>query len=107
MSRQTPQDLLTKELTSSLKMNSRIRRLLNKRLDYVSKQLRTPTLNEDKLPKLVKELIEILEACGTTTDRVSKLLLGPRAAPPSDLPATDEDVLRELLDGRPTSGRLS
>jgi hypothetical protein len=101
MTRQSTQDLLTRELTSSLKINSRIRRLLNRRLDFVSKQLKTPTLNEDKVPKLVKELIEILEASGTTTDRTSKLLLGPKAPPPEPNP-TSEDILREMLHGRTT-----
>lgn len=105
MSKQTPLDLLTKELTSSLKINSRIRRLLNKRLDYVSKQLKTPTLNEDKMPTLVKELIDILEASATTTDRTSKLLLGPKAAPPLADTITGADVLEELITGRRPTGQ--
>jgi hypothetical protein len=98
----TTHDLLRRELTSSLKINARIRRLLNKRLDYISKQLKTPTLNVDKMPKLVEELIDMLEASATTTDRTSKLLLGPKATPPPDAAATGEQVLEELIRGRPT-----
>jgi hypothetical protein len=99
MTRQTTQELLTRELTSSLKINARIRRLLNRRLDYVSRQLKTPTVTEDKMPKLVQELIDILEASATTTDRTSKLLLGPRATPPAE-PVTGEQVLEELVKGK-------
>lgn len=100
MTKRTPQDLLTTELTSSLKLNARVRRLLNRRLDYVSKQLKTPTLNEAKMPKLVKELIDILEACGATTDRTSKLLLGPRSSPMVQPNLTGEEVLEELIKGK-------
>jgi len=107
MTKQTTQELLSQELTSSLKINARVRRLLNRRLDYVSKQLKTPTLSEGQMPKLVQELIDILDACGTTTDRTSKLLLGPRATPPADrTAATGEQVLAELVRGkRPTQER--
>lgn len=100
MTKTTPQDLLTNELISSLKLNARVRRLLNRRLDYVSKQLKTSTLNEEIAPKLVKELIDILEACGATTDRTSKLLLGPKSIPSPDPSITGDEILAEMLRGK-------
>lgn len=99
-SKQTTHELLTKELISSLKINARIRRLLNRRLDQVSKQLRTPTLNDARIPRLVEELISILDACGSTTDKTSKILLGPRATPAPEPAPTNEQVLEELMKGR-------
>ena len=100
MTRTTTQDLLTRDLVSSLKMNARIRRLLNRRLDYVSRQLKIPTLTEEKMPKLIQELISIFDACSSTTDKTSKLLLGPRSAPPADSIATGEQILAELMKGK-------
>lgn len=91
----TPTDILIFELTASARMSARVRHLLSRRLEYISKQ----TKDHAEQP-FTEELISILETLTASVDRAAKFLANPKSG--QNDPAIDAaEVLAQLTQGTP------
>lgn len=91
--------LLTTELVDSIRVGATVRQLFRMRLKQIKSQMKDPNAAVGVLAKLSEELVGISDAMTNTTDRVSKILLGPKG-PGTDGPSPSADqVMEELLLG--------
>jgi len=97
----TPHAVMERELRSTAKLNSRVRRLIDQRLDHIQKVMSSPQLNESRLPKLSEELQQILDVCSSQITSSSKLLIATTKKPaPTDSAPSGEEIVAELVSGR-------
>lgn len=99
----TPIDLLTSELTDSIRVSATVRQILKTRLRQIRSRMRDPVTPPGELAHLSEEAVTIVGAMTNSIDRISKLLLGPKGPGTGggDDPTTEE-ILAELTKGKRT-----
>lgn len=95
----TPIDLLTTELTDSIRLSATVRQILKTRIRQIRLRMRSPDITPTEASTLSEELLSISSAMTTTMDRISKLLLGPKGPGTGEDPSTI-DILAELMKGK-------
>lgn len=94
--RETSQTLLIGELTRTIKMARRVRRLLTLRLDAIETALRDPAQLREHGATLADELLSIMSALDHTVNDTAKHVVPKGAAVPEEPTTTTEDILEEL-----------
>src|ERR1700730_4192036 len=93
----TPHELLTKQLVSSVKLNSKVRQLLQRRLESINREMNSPNIPDARWARLSSELVSILESNSAIIAKTAGLLVPQKTKPTPEPSSTHQDVLEELI----------
>ena len=100
---ESPTALLTTAMNSSAKLSQRTRRILERQLREIERELKNPGLQPGRRLELLDALLSAMSALDKSTNEAIKLSKG--APPiPSDDSMTSERILAELTNGKTRVG---